>query len=108
MLQNPQRPGKLRFAGTSQYTAHHAILNRDLEILCEPGGKFAALLNSLQMICRKRIFTQRFSKNVGGCDSILDCQINTNATHRRHGMRRVADAQQPRPDTIAANDPPSR
>ena len=71
--QNLQLPGKLGFAGAGQYTANNAILNRNLEALREPGGKFAALLNFSQMICRKRIFAQRFRENIGGCDSILDC-----------------------------------
>jgi hypothetical protein len=45
-------------------------------------------------------FPQWSEENIGGGHGILNREVNTDPTHRRHGVRGIANAQQTRPKPL--------
>ena len=59
--------------------------------------ELAPLLHAGEIVLRERPVLQRLPQQVGGGHRVLDREIDADAAHGRHGVRGVADAQQPRP-----------
>src|ERR1700758_2341293 len=70
------------------------VLHDDLQTLSDTRRKFTAPLNLLKCLDRYRSAQEPFGENIRGSDRILHCQIDSDAAHRRHGMRRVTDAKE--------------
>ena len=58
-------------------------------------GAFPMLLNLLQMMRGERLCAKGFGKDVRCGDGVLKGNVDADASHGRHGVRGVADAQQP-------------
>ena len=77
----------------SERRADDVVLQDDLHALSKTRGKFATLLHALEGFDRCRSAAQRLGKNICGGNRVLHCQIDANPTNRRHGVRRVPDAE---------------
>jgi len=75
----------------------NGVLHDHLHPLSDSGREFSAPLNRLQLRSRRDPALQRLVKQVRCGHGILNGEVDADATNRRHGVRRVADAQQPRP-----------
>src|SRR5215475_5002493 len=90
-----RRGGRALLAG--QYAADDPVLNKELNALDDAHRKNSPLLNRRKFLIARPATVQRFVKKVRGGDCILDRQIDSDATDRRHGVRRIADAQKAGP-----------
>ena len=70
------------------------VLDQDLEALREAGGKLARCCAPSRT---SAVVTgpppEGPSQDVGRGHGILDCQVDADAADRRHGVRRIADAE---------------
>src|SRR5215470_12295159 len=103
MFQQPQDQGE---APRSRNIKTSADLFPDqcLHALCDSRWKLTAVLYLCEIPYAGGTFAKRFCQYVGGRHRVLDGKIDPDATHRRHGVRRISDAQQsgaiPPPQTI--------
>jgi hypothetical protein len=79
--------------------------NYTLHPLCVLRCKLPAALYFRQVTGAKSAFAERSCQNVGGSDGVLDCKVDPDAPNRRHGVRRIADANEYRDDTSGEGDP---
>ena len=98
--QGPRGPSGLRLIQATP----NLLLDSRLHALREARGKPAAMLYFLEIVAAHCAFAKRLCQYVGRGDSVLDGQIDTDTSDRRHGMGCIADAQQagpmPLPQTI--------
>src|SRR5260370_34654996 len=73
-----------------------AIVYEKLEALRDAGRKIAARLQLVQVILGEPTLAQRRRENICGGDRVLNREIDADAAHRRHRVRRIANAQQAR------------
>ena len=99
--------GGFELALARQHVADHVVLHEHLHPLGDPRREFAAFLHGCSMRRRDRAGAQRLRQDVGGGDRVLHREIDADAADRRHGMRGVADAEQPGSmPALAAGRPP--
>ena len=75
----------------------HVVLDEHLQPLRHPRREHAAALHGGEIVVADGPGAQRRGQAVRGRDRVLDREIDADAADRRHRVRRVADAQQPRP-----------
>jgi hypothetical protein len=80
-----------------EHVADDAILDEELEALRGARRPFAPLLHLVQDFERHRACAQLLPEDVGRGDGVLNGEVDADAADRRHGVRRIADAQKPRP-----------
>ncbi len=80
-----------------QNGADDSPLDGELQPLREPHGQSAALLDGLKILVRHLARAERFGEPVGRGDCVLHRHVDAHAADRRHRMRRIADAEEPRP-----------
>ena len=86
--------GCARLSLHGEHIADDPRLNEDLDGLHQPRRQHAPLLHLAQHLERNRPLLQRPGKNIGRGDCVLNGEIDADAADRRHGVGRVADAQQ--------------
>ena len=72
------------------------VLDHDLHPLRHPHRKRAPPLHGIEFVLRRATACQFRSQQVCGRDRVLHREIDADAADRRHRMRGVADAKQPR------------
>jgi len=91
----------------AKHRREQAVLNLYLHRLRDPRRQHAPALHEREITCRNVTREQRTPHNIRRCDRILNCEVDANAADRRHRVRRIADAQQPRfkpaPEAVDAN-----
>src|SRR5581483_7356071 len=92
---SPELPGRNGRAGIAEDCLQRLVCV-NLDELRYASWKFTPVLDSRQHRLRHSTLTQRVRQQVRGRDSILDGKIDTDASHRRHGVRRIANAQESR------------
>ncbi len=88
-----ERQWGLQLTRRAQYRDDDPSLDQHLDPLGDAHGQLAALLHPPQVIRGEPPLLQRSRKQVGGSDRVLDCEVDANATDRRHRMGGVPDAQ---------------
>jgi hypothetical protein len=78
---------------TSEHAVDDAILNKQLHPLGEAGRQHAPLLHAAQVFDGYPPFTQRRRQQIRGSHRVLDGEVDADTAHRRHSVRRIADAQ---------------
>ena len=73
------------------------LVREDLHCLRDAGRKLAALLDLCQPPFRDPSFAQRIGQQVCGGNRILNRQVDTDSSGRRHSVCSIAYAQQSRP-----------
>ena len=68
--------------------------NYGLYALCEPGGEFPAALYFRKMTGAESAFLEWACQYVGGGDGVLNRKVDPDTSNRRHGVRRIADANE--------------
>ena len=71
-------------------------MGEDLEPLGAAHGTFAVVLDAAQIVHGDRAAEQGFGEMVGGCDCVLQGDVDAYAADGRHGMSSVAYAEQAR------------
>jgi hypothetical protein len=69
------------------------FLDQELEALRQTPRKIATYLYLAQMIIGEPAFAQRHTENIGGGDRVLNREVDADASHRGHRVRRIADAK---------------
>src|SRR5262249_5126682 len=82
--------------GTSQHAGDYPFLDLYLHALHDPRWPQAAALDTGEFHVSQLPFEQGTGKDIGSGNCVLDGEIDADAADRRHGMRRVADAQHAR------------
>ena len=85
----------------AQHVADDALLHEELHRLHHLGRPFAPRLHLGKQLAGHAPLAQRLPENIGGGDRVLNGEIDADAADRRHGVGRIADAEQPRPATSA-------
>ncbi len=96
-LQQSQRPRKRERLRAPQHSSNHVVLYRHLQSLCGSRGKASALLDCVKLALGGASSQKYFAEQVGRRHGVLNCQIDSHTADRRHGMRRVTNAQEPGP-----------
>ncbi len=78
-----------------------SILNHELQSLRHAGRPLTPLLDPLEVLGCQSLRTERRSQQIRRRDRILDSQVDPDTTDRRHGMRRIADAEETRTIPLA-------
>ena len=65
-----------------------------LNALGEPGGELAAALYFCEMTGADNAVAEWLCQDVGGCNGILDGKVDSDTPDRRHGVRRISDANE--------------
>src|SRR5262249_59606886 len=73
------------------------VVNEDSYPLGGARWEHAPALHIRQIALADRTVAQRVNEPIGRRHGVLDGEINPDATYRRHRVRRVTDAQEPRP-----------
>jgi hypothetical protein len=94
--QHPKGERGLKLTAPPEHARDDSVLEHDLETLCHARGQLPAPLHPPQMVDGELLGTQSLGKLVSGGHRILNGQVDANAADRRHGVRSVADAKQPR------------
>jgi hypothetical protein len=94
--QKAQLPWKIGMAGLSQDMLDELILNEDLNALNDPRRQFAALLYSFKIRDTQVVRQESRHENIGGCNSVLNGEIDAYSPDRRHRMGGIADADKAR------------
>ena len=81
------RAGALKGAGED-------AVGEDLDSLCVSHGRFAVVLDSLQIVYGGAAGEEGLGEDVGGGDCVLKGDVDADAADRGHGVGRVADAEQ--------------
>ena len=90
-----QKSWKRRPLMTREQAADESILDENLQPLSHAGGKLAAGLDFAQRIDADWLSAQARGENIGGRDRVLNREVDSHPSDRRHRMRRIADAEQP-------------
>lgn len=69
-------------------------MGEDLECLRSAHRFLSMMLDLLQAVGCQGVGTQRFRQDVGGCNGILQRDVDSDASNRRHGVRGVANTEQ--------------
>ncbi len=72
----------------------------DLDALSAADGFDAALLDPLEVVVGEGVGAERVGEDVGGCDGVLQGDVDADAADGRHGVGGVSDAEQ-------AGEPPA-
>ena len=78
-----------------QRRADDVVLRRDLYRLRDARREAAAALHRLEIRDVERLRQQRLGEDVRRGDGVLHGEVDADAADRRHGVRRVADAEKP-------------
>ena len=95
--QQSGKPVQERRAPVREDAADDLALDEELQRLREPGGRFSALLNRTKVADGDAAAQELGCKQVRGRNRILNREIDADAADRRHRVRGIADAEQPRP-----------
>jgi len=83
--------------GVSEIRRDNPLLHDSLERLRDAHGQLSPPLDAREVADLDVSASERRPEEIGGFDRVLDSNIDTHARHRRHGVCRVTDAQQPWP-----------
>ena len=75
--------------------ADQSVLDEYLHRLSGAGREFAAPLHGAEVVLGNFALTQRCGQDVGRGDRVLNGEVDPDAPDGGHGVRSVADAQQP-------------
>jgi hypothetical protein len=92
-FEQPKGPGRPCSSGLTDVSAD-LFPKHFLQTLRDARGECAAALYFGEITGAHGAFPKGSCQYVGRSDSVLDSKIDSDAAHRRHGVRRVADAQQ--------------
>src|SRR5260221_6863596 len=96
--QQPERQRQRQRPGAAEHAADDAVLDQQLHALDEARRRLAPTLHLIErLVADVAAAAQARHQDVGGGDRILDGEVDADAADRRHGVRRVADAQEARP-----------
>jgi hypothetical protein len=71
------------------------FVREDLKTLGDARGEFATLLHGTKMLIADGALCERCGEFIRGGNRILNREIDSDSTDWRHGMRGIADAQEP-------------
>src|SRR5207253_5004538 len=83
-----------RIIAARHLTGDHSLMNKYLHPLDQARRPFPACPHFPQIVKRNWTAPHFLREQVRRRNRILDGEIDTNATRRRHGVRRIADAKQ--------------
>ncbi len=93
VIEEPCRERRAWLLRHRKHIADDAVLHEELGGLRHLGRPLPAGLHLAQRRERHGAFSQGFGKDVGGGHGVLDGEIDADAADRRHGMRRISDAE---------------
>ncbi len=91
-----QLPWRHRRPGVAE-DGLQAFVRVYLQELRDTCGELAPILNARQHRLCNSPLAQRIAQQIGRGDGILNREVDADTSHRRHSVRRIADAQQSRP-----------
>ena len=95
--QEAQWPWSIQRTRLPQDRLDDTILNDQLQALRHPGRPITSLLHLPELVKRHSPFAQRRGQKIRCRHGILNREVDPDTSDGRHGMRRVTDAEQPRP-----------
>lgn len=94
-ISQPNEPGWIERRGAGEDLLEKVFVDVNLHLLREVSGAFAPILHGLKIFVGDAIGAQLFRKQIGGRHGVLDGEIDTYATDRRHRMGGIANAEKP-------------
>ena len=92
---------------TLKNAANHSVLEEHLQGLRRAGRELATTLDQSKIVIDNRSLKKSGAQDIRRGDGVLYRQIDADAADRRHGVSRIADAQQagpmPNPQAIDRN-----
>ncbi len=95
--EDPHQQRRNGLPGTTECAPDDAVLDEQLHALRHAGWPFSTPLHHGEFGSSDPSLSQGSGEDVGRGNCILNREVDTNATHRRHCVRRVTDAEQAQP-----------
>ena len=93
----PQRPRKGQRFGAAKDPPDNVVLYNDLESLRGPSRKIPPLLDGMKLSFGGSSLQKFWAEYVRSGHCVLNCEIDSYPSDRRHGVRCIADTEQSRP-----------
>ena len=86
-----QRPRKGQRFWVAKDPPDHVVLYKDLKSLCGPSREIPPLLDGVKFACGGSALQRLWADYVRRCYRVLNREIDSHPSDRRHGMRGIAD-----------------
>src|SRR6266567_1353401 len=92
-----QRPWKGQRFGAAKDPLDNVVLNDDLKSLGGPSWEISPLLDGVKFACGGSALQRLWADYVRRCYHVLNREIDSYTSDRRHGVRCITDTDQSRP-----------
>jgi len=92
-----QRPWKGQRFCAAKDPPDNIVLNDDLKSLRGPSWEISPLLDGVKLAFGGSSLQKFWAKYIRRCNRVLNCEIDSHPSDRRHGVRCIADTEQSRP-----------
>jgi hypothetical protein len=89
--EKPQSQRRRQLSASFQNASNDAVLQNYLQPLRRPGRKIPMPLHRIEVLFGHRALEKARRQDIGGGNSVLHGEIDSNAAYRGHGMGGVVD-----------------